>query len=394
MKKVVNITIGGVVFNVEDDAFKKLSHYLDTISEHLSKDDDKDEIISDIEISIAEKFSAKKRPANSAITMIDVENVIDAMGSPKDFKEVADQDPSHQNEEENFNYDRKLYRDADDKIIAGVASGLGAYFGVDSVIARLIFFVSIFFGGFGVILYIVLWIIVKPAETTAQKLNMRGEKINFKEIEKSVKEGVENIKKKDLSVHKNLRSFLDKFFKLIGKLVNPFMDFIRILVGVSLVIAGISGVFVLSFGIAWMLSGADIPYTTYVVSDFIVLSEYMFVLFNFSVYYVVLYPLILLSVCGISLLKRKMITSGAMMLILLVIWFAALGFIGSVFMQNAENIENQVRIIEDQESHNQNIKVEIDEDGQVRRVEISAPETPDNLVLPPIPPITPIPSFE
>ena len=226
MKKVVNITIGGVVFNVEEDAFKKLSKYLDDISEHFAKDEDKEEIISDIEISIAEKFTAKKRPANSAITIKDVEKVIDAMGAPKDFKEVADQDPDNQSDEESVEFSsRKLYRDSDDQIIGGVASGLAAYFGIDTVIARLVFFISVFFGGFGVILYLILWVVVKPAETTAQKLHMRGEKITLKEIEKSVKKGVDNLKKNDVKFVRKIRDLFDRFFRLLGRLVGPFTEF-------------------------------------------------------------------------------------------------------------------------------------------------------------------------
>lgn len=385
MKKVVNITIGGVVFNVEEDAFKKLSKYLDDISEHFAKDEDKEEIISDIEISIAEKFTAKKRPANSAITIKDVEKVIDAMGAPKDFKEVADQDPDNQSDEESVEFSsRKLYRDSDDQIIGGVASGLAAYFGIDTVIARLVFFISVFFGGFGVILYLILWVVVKPAETTAQKLHMRGEKITLKEIEKSVKKGVDNLKKNDVKFVRKIRDLFDRFFRLLGRLVGPFTEFLRVVVGGSFVVAGVSGVCVLTFGIAWILSGADIPFTEYVLTDFLVLSDYMYSLFSFSVYYLILFPLILLSVVGFSMLKKEFVTSGSLMLILLVMWFAVIGFIGSVFMQNAENIEQQIEIIE--QMTDKNVTVEIDENGQVRRVEIKAPEEPDNLVLPPAAP--------
>ena len=84
------------------------------------------------------------------------------------------------------------------------------------------------------------------------------------------------------------------------------------------------------------------------------------------------------------MLKKEFVTSGSLMLILLVMWFAVIGFIGSVFMQNAENIEQQIEIIE--QMTDKNVTVEIDENGQVRRVEIKAPEEPDNLVLPPAAP--------
>jgi phage shock protein PspC (stress-responsive transcriptional regulator) len=364
MKKVVNITIGGIVFNVEDDAYKALSKYLDGIAEYFKKDEEKDEIISDIEISIAEKFAAGKKSNLKAVTLVDVENVIEAMGTIKDFKEVADQDLDDESEISN----RKLYRDGDDQIIAGVASGLAAYFGIDSVIMRLIFFVTIFFGGFGVILYLILWIVMPLAETTTQKLNMRGERVTLKEIEKTVKSGVDNFKKKDLKIVSKFTAWLDKFFRFLGTLVKPGFEILRVLVGVSFVIAGVSGVFVLSFAIAWMLSGADIPFTQYVLSDFLLISDSVYALFNFSIYYSVLFPLIVLVVIGLAFLKRKSAVSGGMLVALLVIWFAVLGFVGSVIFQNAEYIATQIEEIELLD--NKHIEVVIDEDGQVRRVEI------------------------
>ncbi len=55
---------------------------------------------------------------------------------------------------------RKLYRSRKDKMIAGVAAGLGEYFDVDSTLIRILFVVSLFFGGFGILAYIILWIVV------------------------------------------------------------------------------------------------------------------------------------------------------------------------------------------------------------------------------------------
>jgi phage shock protein PspC (stress-responsive transcriptional regulator) len=56
--------------------------------------------------------------------------------------------------------DKKLYRSAKDKMIGGVAGGLAEYFDIDPTIIRVLFVVSLFLGGTGVIAYIVLWIIV------------------------------------------------------------------------------------------------------------------------------------------------------------------------------------------------------------------------------------------
>ena len=93
---------------------------------------------------------------------------------------------------------KQFYRDTDNAVIAGVASGLARYFSIDLVIIRLIFVFSIFFGGFGVLVYVILWLVVPPAETTSQKFAMRGERVTLKEISDRVKKNLndeENIKK-------------------------------------------------------------------------------------------------------------------------------------------------------------------------------------------------------
>ena len=54
--------------------------------------------------------------------------------------------------------DRKLYRSSTDKVIAGVAGGIGAYFGIDSVIVRIGFIVLTFLGGAGPFLYLIGWL--------------------------------------------------------------------------------------------------------------------------------------------------------------------------------------------------------------------------------------------
>ena len=191
MKKVLNITIGGVVFTVEEDAYELLSNYLKEIGNHFKKDEDREEIVEDIEVSIAEKFMAKK---GAVVSSADVKRVIKKMGSTKDFKDFANEEVDDESEEKPL--PRKLYRDEEDEIIAGVASGLAAYFGVDALFVRLVFFISLFLGGVGFLAYVFLWIVVPPAQTTAQRLHMRGERVTLKEIEKSVKAGVDRLKKK------------------------------------------------------------------------------------------------------------------------------------------------------------------------------------------------------
>jgi len=55
---------------------------------------------------------------------------------------------------------KKLYRSRKEKMLGGVAGGLGEYFEIDPTLVRIIFVVSLFLGGTGVLAYIILWIVV------------------------------------------------------------------------------------------------------------------------------------------------------------------------------------------------------------------------------------------
>jgi len=109
---------------------------------------------------------------------------------------------------------KKLYRDSDDKLIGGVCSGIANYFGINVWIPRVLFalpFLSIVFrwGHWGVmdfpdflrvgfspgalIFYIILWMVIPEAHTTAEKLEMKGEKIDLNSIKNSVMEEMKGV---------------------------------------------------------------------------------------------------------------------------------------------------------------------------------------------------------
>lgn len=81
---------------------------------------------------------------------------------------------------------RRLFRDADSRVVSGVSAGLANYFSLDVVWIRLAFLVSIFIFGSGFWLYIILWAITPKAVTAADKLMMKGETVDIKNIEKEI----------------------------------------------------------------------------------------------------------------------------------------------------------------------------------------------------------------
>ena len=163
MKKTLSINIGSKVFNIDNDAYELLKKYLDSIKSYFEKIETEEDILLDIETRISEKFSSIKNFSES-LNLKDVKNIINEMGSVDDFKEIYEEYSKKEESEFNEstykdykNENRKIFRNLDDKVIAGVASGIANYFNIDPVISRLLFLASLL-TGFGLIVYIICWI--------------------------------------------------------------------------------------------------------------------------------------------------------------------------------------------------------------------------------------------
>ena len=177
MKKVININFQGRVIPIEESAYELLKQYIESLRIYFAKEEGRDEIINDIEGRIAELFSERLKNDITCITDVDVNNVIAGMGRPEDF-EAEDGEPAPSSAKANTTQPaqapvsmgrQRLYRNADDKIIAGVCSGLANYLGIDPVIMRIVFVVFI-----GVLfwVYILLWIVV-PSKSVEANITKR-----------------------------------------------------------------------------------------------------------------------------------------------------------------------------------------------------------------------------
>lgn len=190
MNKLLYVNIGGVVFQIDEAAYKTLDGYLDSIRRKYSAQPEGEEILRDVENRIAELFT-EKVGERGIISGKDVDEVTGIMGKPEDFEAEhgADQKrsaPSHGTER---NRPTRFYRDKENNILGGVCAGFAAKFGIDVLWIRLAFVAVFFAFGTGFLLYIVLWIIMPEAKTTAEKLEMRGEPVDVSNIERSVREG-------------------------------------------------------------------------------------------------------------------------------------------------------------------------------------------------------------
>jgi len=245
---------------------------------------------------------------------------------------------------------KKIYRDGERKVIGGVAAGIAAYTGTDISVIRLIFAGLVFAGGFGVILYIILWLAIPEAISITEKMEMQGQPVTLSNIEKTVKEKLNEKEGEESTLAKIILfpfRLIATILTAIGSAVLPFLKalgkIIAILTGIFLTLTG--AVFTLSvFLIAAVLLG--ILSTSTGATDWMMLSGSLpleALQNTFSVWTILFasltlfIPSLLLSLLGISLIINRSvlnkITGWAMFAVFLISLAVTIATIPSTIMK-------------------------------------------------------------
>lgn len=237
MKEVEKVSIGGYAFTLEKDAAGIAAQYLANLEAHYLSQQGGKEIMEGIEERMAELL-LEKCGNNGVASVADINAIIDILGRPEKI-EADDPEPGPAEKPR-----RKLFRDQDNKQLAGVCSGLATYFGTDVVWFRLGFAVLTllnFLVGYrtGVwslaipVLYVILWIAMPAAKTARDRWEMKGENGSLDDITRSVKSGLREMGDTAQEVVKS------DGFKQAGR-------FFLILIGLILLVGGTSGLASLS----------------------------------------------------------------------------------------------------------------------------------------------------
>jgi phage shock protein PspC (stress-responsive transcriptional regulator) len=279
MNRIITANINGFVFQIDEAAYENLKNYLNTIRQKVNDN----EVLADIENRIAELFDYKLKNGRQAIFQDDVQDIITQIGNPDQFgsEETLDNgvEANHNAGTGRKKGYRRLYRNEDDKVIGGVCSGIAAYFDIDPLIPRIAFAVSFVAFGFGLLLYLFLMVVLPKAITPAEKLEMRGEPVDYKNLSKTLE-----------------KDFKDAYERFKPEVKTGFERFAEVAVKVGMIILIIFLVSIFipsSFGIL-----ASIGLASWSLP---VLSSYMFTSYSESVIILIgLILFLLIPVIGIG----------------------------------------------------------------------------------------------
>ena len=227
---------------------------------------------------------------------------------------------------------KKMYRSSEDRVLGGVASGVAAYFGTDVVLIRLLFILTLFLGGSGLIIYVILWIITPEAKTITEKMQMQGEPVTLSNIESNVKRSL-NVKEGEENLFVKIILFpfrlIAAVFTGLGKVLGPILLFmveaIRILAGIVITIVGLAFIFclVVITGVALGLVASDLViWGDHLPMDFVVAS--ISPVAAISCFFALMIPALALSLLGIVIIAKRSVMNTTVGWSLFAIWIISL----------------------------------------------------------------------
>ena len=353
MNKTVNINLGGMFFHIDEDAYLKLTRYFDAIKRSLNNSSGQDEIIKDIEMRVSELLTEKQKSEKHVVGLKDVDEVIAVMGQPEDY--IIDEEEKSNQSFNNYSgrSHKKLYRDKENGMIGGVATGLAHYFGIDAVWIKIVFLIFVFAGfGTGILAYFVLWIVTPEAVTTSEKLEMTGEPVTISNIEKKVREEIESLsdKFKNADYDKmgnQVKSGAERISSSFGDFIMTVFKIFAKFLGVVLIMSGIVVLIMLMVGVFTLGTNAfvDFPWQNFIEAGNF--TEYPIWSFGLLMLFAVGIPFFFLTLLGFKLLSPNLKSIGNITkYTLLAVWIIAVAIAISIGIKQATEISRDNKVVE------------------------------------------------
>ena len=230
MKKNITINLFGQLYNIDEDAYELLNNYEESLRHHFSKQEDGAEIFNDIEARIAELLSEQKAKGVEAISIEHVQDIIKRIGAPEEIDREEAELSDGEQVSQKASAPKRLYRDMENRMVAGVLAGFANYFGGDRTWWRIGFvliciplfgFFKLFHIGFmnlgPVIAYVILAILLPSAATPEDRLRMKGKKITPQTLANEVTNEAQQKMDATTSTdyHRNARGCVAGFFSIL-----------------------------------------------------------------------------------------------------------------------------------------------------------------------------------
>jgi len=238
MNNIEKVSIGGYAFSLETEAYKAVKQYLEELERFYKGKKSGKEVMDGIEERMAELL-LEKVGEGCVATLSMVESTIATLGKPSAIEAESIEDETVEAISEP-KIKHRLYRDKQNKYIAGVLAGLASFFNIDVAVLRAVALI-LCIGGFALdewkdidvfwiipAIYCIAWICMPVAKTVQQRLEMRGQSGSVDEIQKDVENG-------DFSRSQTHSDF----WLIVGRICKLLIGLLLFGLGMSFLITGI-----------------------------------------------------------------------------------------------------------------------------------------------------------
>jgi phage shock protein PspC (stress-responsive transcriptional regulator) len=276
MNEVTKIHLGRQAYAISADAHTELRTYLDAIRQRVHDED----VIQEIELRMSELLTERGVKKEQVILPTDVHFLKEQLGAAKDFAEEEEQEQKDTQQSNS----KRLFRDTDNAMIAGVAAGLANYFDVDPLLVRLAFVITTFAGGWGILIYLVLWILVPEAKTSSEHLMMFGKPVTIENLKDSVKRA--DVKAAARRANSSLAEIINTAFRIVLRFVGALL----VTIGLSALLGLISAVIYMALRSNVIAQESVFPASTedhtlvYLAAGVLMLVPVFVILFGISIF--------------------------------------------------------------------------------------------------------------
>jgi len=352
MDKTIKVNLGGILFQLDEDAYKMLKDYLQAIDMRLKNTPGGIETLEDIESRIAEIFQSQKNLAG-IITKENVSAMIAIIGQPEDFDNSAGAGGDA------FSFaqkDKRLQRNLSDSIIGGVCGGIGTYLNIDPVLIRIAFIIFTLFFGIGLLIYAALWIAL-PAAGVPDRKRMETGMTGFygQHQKKDSKEGEYRHSSSEPQYRGSspAGNALNEIFRALGKVVFVILRVLLIILGIALVLAGflsiIAFVMVIFFKFPASVTADNIGLNVFYLKDFVNLivdpsvTPWILIL----AFLIVALPMLALIYWGVKSIFWFRAKDGIFSLAGFLIWIAAIAVLAMILFNEGVSFSQTGKSVRD-----------------------------------------------